>query len=186
MWQIGRPPTGVKENAANLLLHACSVLGMQRAQKQLAPSVKVLRDLHLTAMSPVHHPAVRVLLGQLGYLVSPGEFESRLQAFEGHTDHRLIIAERKSEVIGFMHAYFKPCLHKPASVVVQAIVVSENARGTGVGKLFLNEASRWAEEIGCDEVSLYSNVSREDAFKIYRALGYEHRGTSHALALRLR
>jgi GNAT superfamily N-acetyltransferase len=128
-----------------------------------------------------HLPAVSRLLAELGYNIAEAELARRLQAFAGQPAHRLLLSEDAGEIVGFMHAYARPALHKPPEVVVQAIVVAAAARGRGIGKALLAEAEQWARHLGFGSVSLYSHVRRDDAFRIYLALGYGHIGTSHAL-----
>jgi GNAT superfamily N-acetyltransferase len=55
---------------------------------------------------------------------------------------------------------------------VGGLVVDERFRGSGVGRLLMQQAEDWAREKGYREVVLRSNVIREHAHRFYESLGY--------------
>mgnify|MGYP001446313437 CR=1 FL=1 len=57
-------------------------------------------------------------------------------------------------------------------MVVENVVVSEQCRGQGVGKLILKELDRFALENQCTYAILVSSGFRKNAHKFYEAVGY--------------
>jgi GNAT superfamily N-acetyltransferase len=53
------------------------------------------------------------------------------------------------------------------------VVVSESVRGTGVGRALVEAAETVARGWTCDGVEVASRRSREQAYAVYRHLGYE-------------
>ena len=117
-------------------------------------------------------PAARKLLAQLGYDLEEAEVRRRYEAVSKATDHALLVAGQDGAVIGWLHLYVRPALDKPPEVVVQALVVDEAARGTGVGRNLMETAELWAAERGFTSVALTSHIARSEAHTFYQRLGY--------------
>lgn len=61
---------------------------------------------------------------------------------------------------------------------IEDVVVDENARGRGVGKLLNEHALDLAKQAGARTVDLTSRPSREAANRLYRRLGFVERETN--------
>ncbi|ETR78376.1 GCN5 family acetyltransferase [Afipia sp. P52-10] len=131
-------------------------------------------------------PAATVLLGQLGYPMPEQEVARRLAAVLGHADHRVWVYDDGGEVVGLLHAFFRPALDKPPEVMVQALVTDATRRSTGVGEALMQVVEAWARERGCQSVALYSRIDRERAHRFYERLGYEKKLASAQLRKALR
>ena len=129
--------------------------------------------------------AVRTLLGQLGYEIEPAEVARRYRAVAEADGHAAIVAEQQGRMVGFLHMYVRPAFEKPPEVVVQALVVAEECRGTGIGKTLMSAAEAWASERGFASVALSSRTSRFDAHRFYGALGYRREATSYLMRKKL-
>jgi GNAT superfamily N-acetyltransferase len=92
-----------------------------------------------------------------------------------------VVAVRDDKVVGLLHAFERPALDKPHEVVVQALVVDDAYRGTGIGGELMAAAEAWAGRLGIDGVSLYTNVDRKGAYAFYERRGYDHVATSHLM-----
>lgn len=124
--------------------------------------------------------AIRPLLLQLGYDLDAEEVRRRLAAVQTSADHAAMIAELPNgHVVGLLHVYARPAIEKSSEAVVQALVIDEASRQSGLGKSMMAYAERWAANRGYASVSLASYVSRDGAHAFYRALGYEDAGTSN-------
>lgn len=62
--------------------------------------------------------------------------------------------------------------------IVESVVVSPDARGTGIGKAMMMEAMRLAREAGAAKLALSSNARRLRAHDFYRGLGFTEHGLS--------
>ena len=123
--------------------------------------------------------AATSLLGQLGYPMSEAEVARRLAMVRAAPDHRVWVADDSGQVVGLLHAFFRPALEKPPEVVVEALVVSR--RSQGIGERLMQVAEQWARDSGSATVSLYSGVQRTDTHRFYERLGYATVGTSQLM-----
>jgi GNAT superfamily N-acetyltransferase len=124
-------------------------------------------------------PAARELLSQLGYPLETQEVWRRYAAVMEAEGHVLMVAEQAGRVVALCHWYVRPALDKPPEVVVQALVVDQAARGSGVGKIMMTAAEQWARDRGFVSVALTSNAVRTEAHAFYQAIGYRRAATSH-------
>jgi GNAT superfamily N-acetyltransferase len=123
--------------------------------------------------------ACRLLLSQLGYDLTLQEMKRRYDAIREKQDHAVFVGEQDRRVVALLHLYERPAFDKPPEVIVQALVVDQYRRRTGVGKAMMNMAQRWALDRGFSSVALTSSVSRSDAHSFYNRIGYNVTATSH-------
>jgi GNAT superfamily N-acetyltransferase len=123
----------------------------------------------------------RSLLTQLGYEMIEAELERRFDEVSPAPEHSLLVAETAGRVVGLMHVFARPALENPKEAVIQAIVVDEGFRGTGVGRHLMAAAEQWGSERGCRSVVLSSSIARAPAHNFYAALGYRISATSLVL-----
>jgi GNAT superfamily N-acetyltransferase len=126
-------------------------------------------------------PAATTLIGQLGYEMPQAELARRLTAVLAQQDHRVWVYDDGGNVVGLLHAFFRPALDKPPEVMVQALVIEASQRSRGVGEALMHVAEGWARERGCTSVALYSRVDRDRAHRFYERLGYENKVASAQL-----
>jgi len=124
---------------------------------------------------------IAVLSGQLGYPASPQDVERRLKLIEHSPGHVVLAAETPNGlVIGWVHGYVRRILESEPTVEIGGLVVDENYRGCGAGRMLMEHIETWARESGCAAVTLRSNVIRDGAHKFYRSMGYTIRKSQHA------
>lgn len=114
-----------------------------------------------------------ILSTQLGYPCSPEDSRRYLDDISSDPDHGIFVAEsEKGEVIGYIHVFKtkRPFLESFAEL--GGLVVKEGFRGRGVGKNLLMRSEVWAQENGCPEMRIRSNVVRERAHPFYLDQGY--------------
>lgn len=137
------------------------------------PVIRVAEIGDVAGLSP--------LLDHLGYRVDAGTLTERFAAVSRRPDHRLLIAEAASGLVGFAHAFLRPAIEKPVEVVVQALVVDPACRGTGLGRRLMAGIEDWARGLDVGSVALYSRIDRSDAHAFYGRLGYRPAATAHLL-----
>src|SRR5580704_16939244 len=135
--------------------------------------------ISIRRMTAVDVPVSQVLLSQLGYQTDVQEVRRRYDAVVQSGDHALMVAEQGGRIIALCHTYARAALDKPPEAVVQALVVDQASRGSGVGKIMMTAAEKWAEDRGFTSVTLASHVSRSDAHAFFESIGYRREGTSH-------
>jgi GNAT superfamily N-acetyltransferase len=120
------------------------------------------------------------LSGQLGYPSTKRKIESRLQRVLPDPAHALFVAELPGGKIGgWLHVFSYLVVESDARAEVAGLVVDSALRGSGIGRLLLQQAEHWAREKGYTAVSLRSNIVRHDAHAFYQKLGYKIPKTQH-------
>lgn len=136
--------------------------------------------------APANAPSVRVrpatladiasmaeLSGQLGYPSTPQQVEARLRRIGGDAEHAAFVAELPNgKIAGWIHLFVMQTIESDPRVEVAGLVVDENFRSQGAGRLLLERAEHWTRERGLREVGLRSNVIRERAHAFYERQGY--------------
>jgi GNAT superfamily N-acetyltransferase len=70
-----------------------------------------------------------------------------------------------------------------SEAIVESVVVTRTARGTGVGSAMMRAAMRLAEEAGAAKLALSSSARRLQAHQFYRRLGFTEHGISFSIGL---
>jgi len=121
------------------------------------------------------------LTGQLGYPAKPEEIAQRLRQIQPSSQHAVLVAESvEGRVIGWLHVSVEPLLETELRAEVNGLVVADEERSRGAGRLLLQAAEQWARKHGCKNMSVRSNVIRERAHQFYERNGYEHYKTQKA------
>jgi GNAT superfamily N-acetyltransferase len=125
---------------------------------------------------PVHsEDAARLaaLATQLGYPGSESDLAARLAHLASAPLHAAWVVEvDQSEVVGFVHCFVDLRLETDPRCEIGGLVVDEAWRGRGLGRALVEEVEDWARHHGLPVLRLRSNVVRERAHALYRALGF--------------
>ena len=130
---------------------------------------------------------VAELSEQLGYPIAADAVRSRLAQFVNNPGHAVIVAERQGQPCGWVHVHVQQSIElaEPRGEIM-GLVVSRDVRRSGIGRLLMQEAERWALEHGLELMVLRSNLQRPESHAFYPAIGYEHFKTQAAYRKRLR
>src|SRR3954452_15327014 len=115
---------------------------------------------------------VAELAAQLGYPSDPDAIRERIRAIGGSA-LLLVAVNAADEPLGFIQANDICIIEIGTRVEILGLVVSSQARRSGVGRRLIAEAERWAGEIGADAVVVRSNTQRIEAHDFYPAMGYK-------------
>jgi GNAT superfamily N-acetyltransferase len=128
--------------------------------------------------------AVASLSTQLGYSSAPPQAAARLDALKDHPDLRALVAEQDGQVVGFIGLMVFPAFHRDGlHGYINALVVDEKVRGSGVGGALLKAAEAWFEERGVKRVNLTTALHREAAHSFYEKRGYTFTGKRYTKIL---
>ena len=122
--------------------------------------------------------AARDLVHQLGYDVAAAEFGQRFDRIAASPDHFIAAADLGGELVGLVHAFQRAALEKPCEAVIQALVVRDTCRRSGVGRGLMCAAEQWAAARDLTHVVLHTRIDRAAARLFYESLGYEISATS--------
>lgn len=110
---------------------------------------------------------------ELGYPATAAESLRRLADIGGHGEHAVMAAEREGMVLGWIHVLVSHSLVAGTRGEIAGLVVGEQHRGCGIGRLLMEEAEQWVRSQGCGSLRLHSNVLRTGAHAFYDRLGYK-------------
>lgn len=125
--------------------------------------------------------AVDALLDQLGYPPDgPAATAHRIDAWAGDPSGAAYVAEAGADVLGVVAVHVSPFFERDGSWGrIVALVVSERARGHGVGSRLVAAAESFAVAHGCVRMEVTSSDRRHAAHEFYRRRGYaDQAGTS--------
>lgn len=126
-------------------------------------------------------PQICILANQLGY---PGElekFKTRLEKILDSPLQGVLVADIGDQrAVGYIHFHQHNSLENDPIVEIGGLVVSEEFRRKGIGKMLISAAEDWARATGFRRIRLHSNIIRVDAHNFYQALGYRITKTQQA------
>jgi GNAT superfamily N-acetyltransferase len=121
--------------------------------------------------------SLSLLVGQLGYPASSEEMPRRLDALKAAGDAVVLVAEVDGAVVGLLTCHVFATIHSTApAALLTALVVSEQARGGGVGRRLVARAEEWARAMGAVRIAVTSGAQRAEAHAFYERIGYARTG----------
>jgi GNAT superfamily N-acetyltransferase len=128
--------------------------------------------------------ALAALITALGYPTAPETVPTRLRRLATDPRATVMVAESAGEVVGVATVHLRDGIHVDAPVAqLTALVVSEGARGTGVGRGLVAAAEAWARRQGAARIVVTTALHREGAHLFYERLGYTHTGRRYGREL---
>lgn len=130
-----------------------------------------IRAAHITDA-----PAVTTLMHHLGYEATESDIQSRFEHILQHPDYRTLISVDQegtiTGMIGLIKNYYYE--HNGCYIRIAALVVKQEFRRLGIGKLLMEEAEQWAVQTGANALLLNSGNREERiaAHAFYQNLGY--------------
>jgi GNAT superfamily N-acetyltransferase len=119
--------------------------------------------------------AMADLAAQLGYSCTREEVRLRLEEMQNPNAYAVFIAENfGAEIAGWIGAYLFRSVETESCVEISGLVVDEKMRSRGIGKILLQAAEQWARSLGCNTISVHSNIRRTRAHWFYVKNGYHH------------
>jgi GNAT superfamily N-acetyltransferase len=85
-----------------------------------------------------------------------------------------LVATLGKQVVGLCGVHRMVTVHRPAPVGrITVLVVDEQAREHGIGRMLVEAAEQWCRKQGCQIIEVTSNDRRGAAHAFYRHMGYE-------------
>jgi GNAT superfamily N-acetyltransferase len=142
-------------------------------------------DLIIRKANPTDSARVAELSGTLGYPASGEIMRERLVRVLALETHVVFVAETAGEIVGWTHGAEQEILEAGCVCEIWGLVVAENQRGRGTGRLLIQAIEQWALARGLNEMSVRSNVIRPESHHFYERIGYERVKTQHAYRKKL-
>jgi GNAT superfamily N-acetyltransferase len=111
----------------------------------------------------------------------------RLLTILEYQSHLVLVAEdvRSSRIVGWLHAYEAPTLLSDKTAEGGGLIIHNDYRRNGVGKLLVETAEKWAKRRGLTSALLATRIDREESLKFYSSLGFNFVHTTHFLSKKL-
>lgn len=125
--------------------------------------------------------AVSGLLHQLGYPQGgAATTATRIRAWGDDLSSAAYVADSDGDLLGLVAVHVGPFFERTGSWGrIVALIVSEQARGQGIGCQLVMAAESFAASRGCVRMEVTSADRRHDAHEFYRSHGYlDQAGTS--------
>ena len=130
-------------------------------------------------------PALVPLYADWDHPASVVVIEAVLDAWAGHDDRVILVADSGAGPAGMAAVVAVPHLSRPGSAGrLVGLVVGRSHRRRGVASALLAAAEQRALGWGCDQLELTSGRVRDAAHRFYPARGYEETSGHHARYLK--
>jgi len=120
-------------------------------------------------------------LGQDDGSVLPLDMATRVYwKMKSYPDYKIHVALSDGRVIGTFALLVMDNLGHlgTPSAVLEDVVVAEELRGQGIGKLMMDYANSLCRQKGCYKMAFSSNINRDAAHRFYESLGFRKHGYS--------
>lgn len=131
---------------------------------------------------PRDYERMAELAEQLGYPCTGNDIQSRLAQMMDAKQHAVYVAELPGgRIAGWIGLYIFRSVEQEGCAGISGLIVDQQIRSRGIGKLLLDAAENWAQEQGCTAISVHSNITRGRAHRFYGNNGYQHVKTQKLL-----
>jgi GNAT superfamily N-acetyltransferase len=134
------------------------------------------------APEPGDYDRMADLAGQLGYPCRGEEIGMRLAEMQDPNQYAVYVAQLSvGQIAGWIGVYIFRAVELDRCAEISGLIVDQQIRSRGIGKVLLDAAEEWARSQGCNVISVLSNVTRDRAHGFYRKNGYERNKTQEYL-----
>jgi GNAT superfamily N-acetyltransferase len=130
-------------------------------------------NIHIRPINENDAEAVKLLSGQLGYHLSFDETVINIHEILSNKDQAAFVAYTEDTIIGWIHIFRTVRLELKSFIEIGGLIIDENYRKHGVGKLLVDSAITMAKEKHVRKIRARCNKKQIEAHKFYRALGFE-------------
>lgn len=116
--------------------------------------------------------AVANLSEQLGYPMSADAMVNRIQTMSTLAEHIVYVACLSERVVGWVGVGIVQHLQLEPYGEITGLIVSNEERGSGIGKALLLQAEAWVTRQGISTMLVRSRTAREAAHRFYLREGY--------------
>lgn len=122
-------------------------------------------------VTPEDAAAVSSLSYQLGYTVSVEQTMQNIKELLQSENHTVFVAVDE-KVVGWMGVTYQVSLEIPPMCLVSGLIIDEQYRNKGVGKLLIERAKEWSRKKKVTRLRLRCNVKRTETHKFYAHIGF--------------
>ena len=134
-------------------------------------------DLAVRLVEAADAEALAGLMTELGYETRTSEMTMRLETIAADARYRTCVAVSNGKICGMIGTIcYCSFEHNNPGGRILALVVSKDARRTGVGRRLIAAAESDFAQRNIQRVAVNTHLTREDAHKFYQRVGYTSNG----------
>ena len=119
---------------------------------------------------------------QLGYQCTEEQVRERLEEMQDSNQYSVCVAELPGgQIAGWIAAYLFRSIEAATCVEISGLIVDQQVRCRGIGKVLLEAAEEWARLQGCNAIMVHCNITRERAHAFYSNNRFQHIKTQKLL-----
>ena len=115
---------------------------------------------------------ITALSHQLGYSISEQQTLQNINTLMDSNHHEVFVAVHEQKVIGWMGLSYNISLTSPPLCEIQGLVVHEQYRSRGIGKMLIEKAKQWSIDKNTNKLRLRCNIKRTEAILFYQKIGF--------------
>jgi GNAT superfamily N-acetyltransferase len=131
------------------------------------------KEIYIRHLQQTDGAAIAALSIQLGYRVKEDVLQQQIDAIIAHPEHQVFVAMKANEIVGYIHGFKGLRLTTEPFFEIGALVVAEQERQIGIGKMLVEHVERNA--LRCSKVRVRCNRLRIGAHQFYQNLSYLER-----------
>lgn len=118
-------------------------------------------------------PSLVMLMEQLGYSIEASNMKENIQNYIQIANQKAWVAEKSGQIVGCIAGAITHSFHLPGSFLrVITLVVDKQQRRSGIGKILMDLAEKFALSQGCSYIELTSATHRSASHEFYHSLGF--------------
>ena len=110
---------------------------------------------------------------QLGYPATLQETKDRIGEVLVMEHQKAFVATHNDVVVAWIYAFRSFSIESSPNIEIGGLVVDENYRGQGSGKLLIEKVKEWALTKNIHELRVRTNIRRIESHKFYEAIGFK-------------
>ncbi len=115
---------------------------------------------------------IAALSGQLGYEMSIEHTQTYLSLLLNNDKDTVVVAIYNGMVVAWMHVFYALRVETLPFCEIAGLVVDENIRGRGIGKLLIAYAKDWCRKMNGNSLRVRTNMIRTDTHRFYQQAGF--------------
>lgn len=129
-------------------------------------------NIHIRPITENDAKPIANLSKQLGYSISTEETVENIRRVLADKDHAAFVACIDNQVVGWIHVLKAIRIESKPFIEIGGLVIDENYRKQGIGKLLVNKAREWTKEKHIEKLRVRCNRKRTEAHEFYLASGF--------------
>jgi len=112
------------------------------------------------------------LSNQLGYETTIEKMHKRLSEILNNTDNCIYVCVDNENVVGWVHGFYSLRVESDSFVEIGGLVVDENYRRNGIGKILVEKVIEWARTRKSTKIRVRCNTVRKETHIFYNRIGF--------------